>query len=96
MDKKESELLKQVYGQNLAERIADMPMTDKTKAALYYLGKVQDTKSVLFALHKLVRQDLPLDVRQAYVKFFEPIESLGYDLLREGVEQNILEQISEV
>lgn len=47
-------ILKELYSHNLADRITKMPISEHTRAALYFKGKVQDVLETLFSLHTLL------------------------------------------
>ncbi|MBD8001049.1 hypothetical protein [Phocaeicola faecium] len=47
-------ILKELYSHNLADRITKMPISENTRAALYFKGKVQDVLDTLFSLHTLL------------------------------------------
>ena len=49
-----SEILQELYNHNLAEQMTKMPISENTRAALYFKGKVQDVSNTLFSLHKLM------------------------------------------
>lgn len=53
-EEKRKNILKELYGHNFAERIINMPISENTRAALYFKGKVQDVLETLFSLHRLV------------------------------------------
>ena len=53
-EEKKKNTLKELYGHNLAERIINMPISENTRAALYFKGKVQDVLDTLFSLHRLI------------------------------------------
>lgn len=56
-ESKKQELLKELRSWNLADRITEMPIGENTKAALYFLGKVQDLSQTLYTLHALFYGD---------------------------------------
>lgn len=88
-DKNRNKILKEFYGLNYAEKMIHSTLSERTKAALYLKGKVQDVLSAFFLLHELIYDSVDNDTADKFSEVIEPLDKLADEYLILSIAENI-------
>ena len=95
-EEKRKNILKELYSHNLAERITNMPISENTRAALYFKGKVQDVLDTLFSLHYLIYREPDDKTTEMFCKAGEMLNELADKYIIESISDNIGTRMTEI
>lgn len=79
-----------MYGHNLAEQITNMPISEKTRAALYFKGKVQDVLETLFSLHRLMYKDVDDKTTDRFCEAYKNLNEIADEYITNSINDNII------
>lgn len=88
-EEKRKNMLKELYGHNLAERIINMPISENTRAALYFKGKVQDVLETLFSLHRLIYTEADDETAREFCDACERLNEIANEYITNSINENI-------
>lgn len=86
---KQNRILNELHSHNLADRMKTMPISDNTRAALYFKGKVQDTIDTLFSLHELMYSITDDDTSEEFVKAGRALHEIADKYIIDCINENI-------
>lgn len=96
-EEKRENILKELYGHNLAERITNMPISENTRAALYFKGKVQDVLDTLFSLHRLVYGEPDNEATFEFCDACKKLNEIADEYITNSINENIgFRNVSEI
>lgn len=96
-EEKKKNTLKELYGHNLAERIINMPISENTRAALYFKGKVQDVLETLFSLHRLMYKDVDDKTTDRFCEAYKNLNEIADEYITNSINENIgFRNVSEI
>lgn len=96
-EEKQKNILKELYGHNLAERITNMPISEKTRAALYFKGKVQDVLETLFSLHRLMHEDVDDKTADKFCEACRNLDEIADKYITDSINDNLVfRNVSEI
>lgn len=81
--------LKELYSYNLAERITNMPISENTRAALYFKGKVRDVLDTLFSLHRLIYTETDNEKENEFCDTCERLNEIADEYIINSINENI-------
>ena len=84
-----NEILKELYGWNLAERIATMPISKETQAAFYFKAKVRDVTDTLYSLHDLIYGTIDNKKRSELYNAVEKLDKLADEYIVCSINENL-------
>lgn len=82
-------VLKDLYGHNLAERMTKLPISENTRAALYFKGKVQDVLETLFSLHRLIYTEADDETAREFCDACERLNEIADEYITNSINENI-------
>lgn len=88
-EEKRENILKELYGHNLAERMTNMPISENTRAALYFKGKVQDVLDTLFSLHRLIYSEADDETAREFCNACERLNEIADEYITNSINENI-------
>lgn len=88
-EEKRVNILKELYGHNLAERITNMPISENTRAALYFKGKVQDVLETLFSLHRLMYTETDDETAKGFCEACRKLDEIADEYITNSINDNI-------
>ena len=88
-EEKRKNILKELYGHNLAERMTNMPISENTRAALYFKGKVQDVLDTLFSLHRLIYSEADDETARKFCNACERLNEIADEYITNSINENI-------
>lgn len=91
-----AQMLKELHSHNLADRITNMPISENTRAALYFKGKVQDVIDTLFSLHYLIYREPDDKTTEMFCKAGEMLNELADKYIIESISDNIGTRMTEI
>lgn len=88
-EEKKQEYLKELYGNDYAERTRKALISENTRATLYVRGMVEDLQCALFSLHALLYGDYDDETGQKLVEALKPVENIVDKYVIESINENI-------
>ena len=96
-EEKRKNILKDLYGHNLAERMTKLPISENTRAALYFKGKVQDVLDTLFSLHRLIYSEADDETAREFCDACERLNEIADEYITNSINDNIgFSDVSEI
>lgn len=86
---KRNEVLKELYNHNLAEQMTKMTISENTRAALYFKGKVQDVLDTIFSLHKLIFSDADDKTASKFCEACEKLNEIADEYITFSINENL-------
>ncbi len=87
--KNKNEILKEFYGLGYAEKMIHATLSERTKAALYLKGKVQDVLNAFFLFHELIYGSVDNDTADKFSEVIKPLNELADEYLILSIAENI-------
>lgn len=82
-------ILKELYSHNLADRITKMTISEQTRAALYFKGKVQDVLQTLFSLHYLIYGEADDETAGEFCEACRKLNEIADNYITCSINENI-------
>ena len=82
-------ILEELYSHNLADRITKMPISEHTRAALYFKGKVRDVLDILFSLHNLLYGEVCEEKASEFCEACRNLNEIADKYIIESIDENI-------
>lgn len=96
-EEKRKNILKELYGHNLAEQMTKLPISENTRAALYFKGKVQDVLDTLFSLHRLIYEEADNETAKEFCDACERLNEIADEYITNSINENIgFRNVSEI
>lgn len=86
---KQTQIFNELHSHNLADRMKTMPISENTRAALYFKGKVQDTIDTLFSLHELLYTTTENDTTAEFIQAGKALNDIADRYIIDCINDNI-------
>lgn len=86
---KKQQVLNELYGWNDAERAKNAPISESTRATLYFKGMVQDVISTLYSIHELFYGEVDNDTSEEFHKATLKLNELADKYIIETINENM-------
>lgn len=88
-EEKKQEYLKELYGNDYAERTKTIPIGENTHAALYVKGLIQDLESAMFSLHDLLYGEADDEQGRRITDAIRPVSEIVNGYLVDSISENM-------
>ena len=85
----QNRILKELYSWNDAERAINAPISDNTRATLYFKGRVQDVVSTLYSIHELFYGGVDNDTCEEFYNATSKLNELADKYIIESISESM-------